>query len=94
MGGWVCVLEKAIRGVRRAFRWWWGGVVVGGRGGYLQLQAAACTLVNCNEMFAESSLFVAARLDDAAPLPPPTIIFFYMQKSPPAPLHHTVSAGV
>lgn len=62
-----------------------GGSGGWGAGGYLQLQAAACTLVNCNEMFAESSLFVAARLDDAAPLPPPTIIFFYMQKSPPFP---------
>lgn len=33
------------------------------------------TLVSSNEMFAERLLFVAARLDDAAPLPPPTIIF-------------------
>lgn len=33
------------------------------------------TLVSSNEMFAERLLFVAARLDDAAPLPPLTIIF-------------------
>lgn len=54
-------------------------------GRYLQLQAAACTLVNCNEMFAESSLFVAARLDDAAPLPPTNnYIFSYVEiPSPP-----------
>lgn len=31
------------------------------------------THVSSNEMFAERLLFVAARLDDAAPLPPPTI---------------------
>lgn len=31
------------------------------------------TRVSSNEMFAERLLFVAARLDDAAPLPPPTI---------------------
>lgn len=42
--------------------------------GYLQLQSTE-TLVSSNEMFAKSVLFVAARLDDAAPLPPLTIIF-------------------
>lgn len=38
------------------------------------------TRVSSNEMFAERLLFVAARLDDAAPLPPPTIRFLH--KSP------------
>ena len=42
--------------------------------GYLQLQSTE-TLVSSNEMFAESLLFVAARLDDAAPLHQLTIIF-------------------
>lgn len=42
--------------------------------GYLQLQSTE-TLVSSNEMFAERLLFVAVRLDDAAPLPPLTIIF-------------------
>lgn len=41
--------------------------------GYLQLQSSE-TLVSSNEMFAQTLLFVAARLDDIAPLPLLTII--------------------
>lgn len=40
------------------------------------------THVSSNEMFAERLLFVAARLDDAAPLPPPTIRFWHKSPGP------------
>lgn len=49
------------------------------------------THVSSNEMFAESLLFVAARLDDAAPLPPPTIRA--VRKSPGRGRSAVVSSG-